>query len=405
MFDVTEASDCTRRCPRHCDQLTITPRLAGSAFTPQNRSTRTARHPRLEVLISDELLVFGETQQYEFGKMVAEMLGNLSFLVGVSLVALYDWLIGLVLWMFGKLPFIPAMPPLIKNEIYMREACSCAETEEERRQSIREDTMDESATFLAASFRHHRRGSVLRSFNPHEDANVHRRRAMTINQLPMIALRSSAIDTLARTFPSEKSADRVRTSSPSVGRSRSSVREDGSGRALSEECSSTGRPPQEDSSAAPPAAEPPSAPEPPQEAKPAQEVPVEKAPSRTAAVSEEPPSRSALKRPSIRQVAPAEDGKALPDEKDRDEKLPSLAAAAPAGGGLPSIAAPRQAQPRGTVTFDLEGVANALGASSSSVEPPGEDSEPPERVQGPQRRYRPFRRRTQGSTAPGKPPR
>ncbi|KAF0300370.1 hypothetical protein FJT64_027124 [Amphibalanus amphitrite] len=399
VFDLTEASNCTKRCPRHCDQLTITPRLAGSAHTPQNGSARTARHPRLEVLISDELLVFGEAQQYDFGKMVAEMLGNLSFLVGVSLVALYDWLIGLALWMFGKLPFIPSMPPLIKSEIYMSEACSCAETEEERRHSL-EDTMDESATFLAASFRHHRRGSVLRSFNPHDDTS-RRRRAMTINQLPTIALRTSAMDTLARTFPpEEKSEDHVRTSTSSVARSRSVVNEAGSSGVVAGEGSGTVGPPKEEVTpvrsrgSVLPSLAPPSEPKQPAAKEPSLEPKgaVETEQTKPVEVPEARPSRSVLKKTSSRRVAPAEDVSA-PREPSR-EHLPSLPAAAPAGGGLPSIGAPRQAHPRGTVTFDLDEVEDALGTSESEVRPA------PESAPAPQRRHRPFRRRTQGSTAP-----
>ena len=398
MFDITEASDCSRRCPRHCHQLTITPRLAGSAYTPLKRSGRIPRHPRLEVLISDEMPVLSEAQQYDFGKMVAEMLGNLSFLVGVSLVALYDWLIGLVLWMFGKLPFIPAIPPLIKNEIYMSEACSCAETEEERRQSVR-DTMDEGETFLAASFKHHRRASVLRSFNPHEDTHKRRRRAMTLNQFPVIAIRSSAIDTMARTFPSEMSAERVCPVHPSVDQRRSGA-EDGSFQALSGEESRTQRPSEGDRISGSSRSFIEQLPE---------DTPIlvtsqtaESGQGSAVIVTEARLSRSTLKKTSIHRVAPSETITVIRQASEETQVTatpPSEIVPERTDQALPSIGAPAPGHPPPAVTFDLGSVERILDGSDGRRET--DDSG----RAGPQYRSRPRRpRAVRTSPDPDRPP-
>ena len=418
-FDIKEASDCSRRCPRHCHQLAITPRLAGSARTPQNRSSRIPRHPRLEVLISDPLPVFSETQQYDFGKMIAEMLGNLSFLVGVSLVALYDWLIGLLLWVFGKLPFIPAMPPLIKNEIYMYEVCSCAETEEERRHSIK-DTMDDSETFLAASFRQHRRASMLRSFNPHEGTHARRRRAMTLNRFPVIEVRSSAMDTVARTFPTEEeeSAERVQPSHSSVDRIQSRLGEEGSSQTLSGKesrarrrseaatmpvrslgsvKSSQGEVPKSVQSGAKLRAVQSAA----AEQKSAPSVAAESGRRDSAVVVSAARKSSALLRKSSGgKVAPAAAAPVVEEsgERQRTAILPSIAA--PAARGPPSAAAPGPARPRAAVTFDLDDVEKLLGRSESGLRRTAEKEPQKQQQQQEQQQQQPQQPAAGRSAAP-----
>lgn len=177
--DKTDTS-CQKECDRDCRSLKVQARITGSIkLDSDDLNEWDSAH--LELVFVDRMPVFSEEALHSFGQLLAEIMGNMSFFIGVALVALYDWLIGVCLWMMGKLPFIPPLPPVIKSEIYTEElSCSCArvdpESEKTRRQGIRrqheqDETGDNSSSFLTKAYEnfHRRRKSstipeVLPSF-------------------------------------------------------------------------------------------------------------------------------------------------------------------------------------------------------------------------------------------------
>ncbi|XP_037093783.1 uncharacterized protein LOC119113598 [Pollicipes pollicipes] len=108
-FDSTPDDACQRLCAPDCQELIISPTV---------RSNLAGDRPQLVVLLSDQLPVFREMVTYDMGQLLVEATAILGFLLGVSLVACCDWLLGASLWLTGRLPLLPALPPIVKRELH-----------------------------------------------------------------------------------------------------------------------------------------------------------------------------------------------------------------------------------------------------------------------------------------------
>ncbi|XP_037086546.1 uncharacterized protein LOC119107236 [Pollicipes pollicipes] len=107
-------SKCRHACLAQCEQHTILMKVMGVVnHVPSAQLTHT-----LTIVVSNLLDQFKVTESYDSGQFISEVLGTLSFMLGIALVALIDWLVAILLWMCGKLPYIPSMPPLINEDIY-----------------------------------------------------------------------------------------------------------------------------------------------------------------------------------------------------------------------------------------------------------------------------------------------
>ena len=78
------------------------------------------RH-HVTIIVSNEMDEFKNRPAYGWGEFTSEMFGSLSFILGIAFVALIDWIFATLLWFCGKLPYIPAMPPILNSDLYVRD--------------------------------------------------------------------------------------------------------------------------------------------------------------------------------------------------------------------------------------------------------------------------------------------
>ncbi|XP_043197269.1 uncharacterized protein LOC122367859 isoform X3 [Amphibalanus amphitrite] len=111
-------SDCNDLCTPSCEQLNILVKIMGNikpaVFGNEQRHS-------LIFIVSNEMDEFRNRPAYGWGDFVSEVFGSLSFVLGIAFVALIDWVFAALLWLCGKLPYIPAMPPILNSDIYIRD--------------------------------------------------------------------------------------------------------------------------------------------------------------------------------------------------------------------------------------------------------------------------------------------
>ena len=84
-------------------------------------SFNTDQTHNLILIVSNEMDEFRNRPAYGWGEFISEVFGSLSFILGIAFVALIDWILATLLWLCGKLPYIPAMPPILNSDVYIRD--------------------------------------------------------------------------------------------------------------------------------------------------------------------------------------------------------------------------------------------------------------------------------------------
>ncbi|XP_043246556.1 uncharacterized protein LOC122394065 isoform X2 [Amphibalanus amphitrite] len=111
-------SDCNIECTEGCEKLNILVKIMGivkpAIFSNEQRHN-------LIFIVSNEMDEFRNRPAYGWGDFISEVFGSLSFILGIAFVALIDWVFAALLWLCGKLPYIPAMPPILNSDIYIRD--------------------------------------------------------------------------------------------------------------------------------------------------------------------------------------------------------------------------------------------------------------------------------------------
>lgn len=73
---------------------------------------------RLEIVVTDLFEQSNEIETQEQVQLISELLGLISFIMGIAFVATLDWIVAVLFWICRKLPFIPGMPPLLNMNVY-----------------------------------------------------------------------------------------------------------------------------------------------------------------------------------------------------------------------------------------------------------------------------------------------
>ncbi|XP_037078604.1 uncharacterized protein LOC119099638 [Pollicipes pollicipes] len=87
--------DCLKSCPDRCSAFKVTLLSLGSKSIGSNYG--------ISLTISPEVESVTEQFDYTFLNMVAELSASISFLLGLSAIAIYDWLIAFGVWAAVKL--------------------------------------------------------------------------------------------------------------------------------------------------------------------------------------------------------------------------------------------------------------------------------------------------------------
>ena len=206
-------SDCNSICVESCEKLSVLVRRMGIVRTTVYNEDE---QYHVEIIVSNKVYNFKNRPAYGWGEFTSEMFGSLSFILGIAFVALIDWIFASLLWLCGKLPYIPAMPPLINSDLYVRDIYYHV------RHELCGDPIPLTISQAYLKTHEHRRDAFKAAHTPTDQRQIHFPRVH--QRVSSIAIMSEAIATVSQHHHETPLQEQLKSISEALSRQEIAVR-------------------------------------------------------------------------------------------------------------------------------------------------------------------------------------